>query len=328
MSESGVRRLRIGIAGMGRMGRMHLAQLLKRSDVVVAGLADPTLERSPTPEAAVYHDALEMVAQAELDGLIVAVPTSLHHAVAMAALERGLALLVEKPMTASVAEAVELVRLAATSGAYLQVGHVERFNPAFMALHQRFAQGAIGRAYHVRAVRSATSARGDEGVALDLATHDLDLVCQLIGGRPVHAYAELVRANGPGNEFLSGLLTFTEGTVAQVDVNCISPRRDRTLTVLGEQGILHADLLRHSLVQVRRSTEAHPSDAEEAAEPLPVVAADALALQLDAFLAGIRGLATNPCRADDGLWAVHLAALLTESATQRRALEVTSPVAG
>ncbi|MBP1705912.1 MAG: oxidoreductase, partial [Chloroflexi bacterium] len=140
--------LRVGLAGLGSMGRNHLRHLSSRSDCRLVAVSDPDAaaraDAVARTGAAGFGDALAMIAEADLEAIVVAAPTTAHAEIAGAAIERGLPVLVEKPLAASVDEGRTLVAAARTRGVPLQVGHVERFNPAVLELGRRLADGWLG----------------------------------------------------------------------------------------------------------------------------------------------------------------------------------------
>ena len=179
--------LRVGLAGLGSMGRNHLRHLAAREGCVLAAVADPVADvladAVAKTGAAGFADPLAMIEEAELDAVVIASPTTTHAELAGAAIARGLPLLVEKPLAATVEEGIALVEAARAGGIPLQVGHVERFNPAVLELGRRIEKGWVGTIYSITSRRAGPfPARiRDVGVTIDLATHDADIL--LLGRR-------------------------------------------------------------------------------------------------------------------------------------------------
>ena len=136
--------LRIGLAGLGSMGRNHLRHLSTREGCIVSAVADPdpalVADAAAKTGATGFSDPLEMIESAGLDAVVIAAPTTVHAEVALAAISAGLPVLVEKPLAATVEEGIEIVRAAHARGVPLQVGHVERFNPAVLELGRRLSK--------------------------------------------------------------------------------------------------------------------------------------------------------------------------------------------
>jgi UDP-N-acetylglucosamine 3-dehydrogenase len=332
------RALRIGVAGLGTMGRNHLRNLLARDDIVVAAVADPSavargeVMAHVSPGVRDFNDPEVMLAEEDLDAIIVAVPTTLHFSVARAAISRGVATLIEKPITATIDEGRELARLAEDRNVLLQVGHVERFNPAVVALAEQLSINALGTVFSIKTIRAGPfpDRIRDVGVAIDLATHDIDIICHLLRESPRRVYAETTRhLHSVHEDLLYGLLWFDSGIVGSLDVNWLTPDKQRRVAVLGEDGMFEVDYLRQSLTFTRGSIDLAPTylggyapTFTGEAVALPVEPAEPLRLELHAFISAVRSGGRSPVSAHDGLMALTLANLLLASSSETRPLPV------
>ena len=328
--------VRVALIGLGTMGRNHLRVLMQRADVEVVAVADPdraTRQRAVSASGARgYGDVVALFSEERVDAAIVAAPTTSHGLAARAALEAGVPLLVEKPLAATVAEARELVDLAASTGVPLQVGHVERFNPAVAALVERLRDGALSRTFSIKTLRAGPLPERirDVGVAVDLATHDVDIICHLAGARPERVYAEITQqVHTTHEDLLFALLRFADGLVGLLDVNWLTPEKQRRLVVLGEEGMFQVDYLTQRLTFTRGRADLDPTYLGGYAPTfpgettgLPVEPAEPLARQLDAFLSTVRDGLPPLVSGEEGLWAVLLADLLLESAATGRAIDL------
>ncbi len=331
--------LRVGLAGLGSMGRNHLRNLVARDDVVLAAVADPSegalTAAGEQTDAHAYADPLEMLEEERLDALVIAAPTTLHHQIALAAIERSVPLLVEKPLATTVAEGRDLVEAAARRDVVLQAGHIERFNPAVLALGERLTGGALSRIYSIKTLRAGPfPARiRDVGVAVDLATHDVDIMCHLAGARPDRVYAETTQhVHTTHEDLVFGLLHFPGGTVGLLDVNWLTPEKQRRITVLGAEGMFQVDYLAQTLTFTRGTAELSPTYLDGYAPTfagetvqLPVTPAEPLRRELDAFFAAVRNGGPAIIPGSDGLWAVALANLLLEAAAAHSPVAVHPP---
>ncbi len=340
-SPAGERTLRVGLAGLGSMGRNHLRVLGTRPGCVLAAVADPvpdTLAAAVASSGAQgFSEPLAMIAEAELDAVIIAAPTTAHISLALAAIERGAAVLVEKPLAATVEDARQIVAAAAARGVPIQVGHVERFNPAVLELGRLLAAGWLSSVYAITSRRAGPfPARiRDVGVTVDLATHDVDILSWVAGERPVRVYAELAqRIHATHEDLLFGLLHFPTGATGMLDVNWLTPAKRRQLTVVGEEGMFELDYLTQRLTFTRTDV-AHPrlirgfapTFAGDVAE-MPVSNAEPLAAELDAFLGIVRAGGRPVVDGEDGLWAVRIASALLESAAAGHPIEFADSPAG
>jgi UDP-N-acetylglucosamine 3-dehydrogenase len=327
---AGDRELRIGLAGLGSMGRNHLRILSGRSDIRLAAIADPAAEALSaavaTSGAQAFDEPLAMIAEAELDALVIAAPTTSHVALALAAIERDIAILVEKPLAESAVEGERIVTAARTRSVPVQVGHVERFNPAVLELGRLLDDGWLSVVYSIASRRAGPfpDRIRDVGVTIDLATHDADILSWIAGERPSRVYAETAqRIHASHEDLLFGLLHFPSGATGMLDVNWLTPVKRRQLVVVGEEGMFELDYLTQRLTFTRATDTTNPRliggyapTFEGDIAELPVVSAEPLAAEIEAFLRVVREGGRPIVDAEDGLWAVAIAtSLLTAAAT-------------
>jgi predicted dehydrogenase len=327
--------LRVGLAGLGSMGRNHLRHLSSREGCVLAAVADPDpdvlADAVAKTGAAGFADPLAMVAEAEIDAVVIAAPTTSHAPLALAALERGLPVLVEKPLAATVEEGIELVMAARARGIPLQVGHVERFNPAVLELGRRLAQGWVGTLYSITSRRAGPfPARiRDVGVTIDLATHDADILSWVAGERPTRVYAEIAQRMHVGHEdLLFGLLHFPSGATGMLDVNWLTPAKRRQLSVVGEAGMFELDYLTQRLTFTSADVgsptmiDGYATTFEGNVVVIEVASREPLAAELDAFLAVARAGGRPVVDGEDGLWALAIASSLLQAAAEARPVDL------
>lgn len=248
--------LRAGVVGLGMMGRNHVRVWDEAvPGVELVAVADPdasAVERATAGRRARgFATVEEMLAEERLDLVSIVAPTSLHLPVTLAALEAGANVLVEKPIAATRDDALEMMAAAERAGRMLTVGHIERFNPAIRELRRRLAAGELGRIFQVKATRLGPfPARiRDVGVVVDLGPHDLDIIRYLVGSEPIRVYAETERRIHTEHEDLfNGIVKFANGVVGVLDINWLTPTKQRTLTVTGERGMFLADYIAQDLV--------------------------------------------------------------------------------
>jgi UDP-N-acetylglucosamine 3-dehydrogenase len=332
----GGQQARVGLIGLGAMGRNHLRLLTGRGDARLVAIADPLPEAlhaaAGMTGAQGYAEPLAMIGEAELDAVVIASPTMTHHPLALAALERGIAVLVEKPLAATPDEADELVDAAKATGVPIQVGHVERFNPAVLELGRLLETGWLSTVYAITSRRAGPfPARiRDVGVTMDLATHDVDILSFVAAERPIRVSAETAqRVHEDHEDLLFGLLSFPSGTVGMIDVDWLTPAKRRTLTVVGEEGMFELDYLSQRLTFTRSTDTTNPRliagyapTFEGESVDLPLETHEPLAAELDAFLGIVRDGGQPVVDAEDGRWAVMLAEALLRSARERRTIEL------
>jgi len=333
----GERYLRVGLAGLGSMGRNHLRILSGRRDLRLVAVADPVPQALAAAVAASgaqgFDEPLTMLAEAELDAVVIAAPTMAHLPIALAAIERDIAVLIEKPLAATTDEALRILAAARERGVPVQVGHVERFNPAVLELGRLLAAGWLSTVFAIASRRAGPfPARiRDVGVTIDLATHDVDILSWIAGERPVRVYAEIAqRLHATHEDLLFGLVHFPSGATGMLDVNWLTPAKRRQLVVTGEEGMFELDYLTQRLTFTRATADVLPTliggyapTFEGDVAVLPVANAEPLAAEIDAFVEVVRRGGRPIIDAEDGLWAVAIANGLLESAAAHRALDLT-----
>jgi UDP-N-acetylglucosamine 3-dehydrogenase len=327
----------VAVIGAGSMGRHHLRVYRELGAAVVAVAdadGDVAGRAGQLHGVRAYTDHRELLDRERPEAVSVAVPTSSHLRVVVDALERGSHVLVEKPIASTVDEGRVMIEAARRHGRVLTVGHIERFNPAILELRRRLEQGGLGRPYqmHARRLGPFPQRIRDVGVVVDLATHDLDLMCWLGGSEPARVYAEISREIHTTNEDLvTGLIRFANDTVGLLEINWLTPTKIRELSITGERGMFRADYLTQDLYFFENSVS--PDGAWETMSLLrggvdegsmtryALRRREPLAAELEAFLSAARGERPPAVSAEDGVRALGLALSLIESARARSPLE-------
>ena len=304
--------LRAAVIGVGYMGRFHAQKLASCAGVRLVAVADADAARA-SEIAAELGCAAETDFRRVLGGIeaaAVAVPTEAHYEVVRACLEAGVNVLVEKPVARSVEEADELLGLARRKRLVLQVGHLERFNPAFRAL-----AADAGRPLFIDIERLAPfKPRGtDVDVVLDLMIHDLDLVLALAGA-PVEAVSACgFRVLTDAIDIANARIEFADGCVASVSASRVSQSPVRKLRIIRANEYVSADLQGHRLRYVRKG-EGGIVETERSFERT-----DALRMQAEAFVRAIRERDTPPVGGDEGRRALELALRVSDLVQARLA---------
>jgi predicted dehydrogenase len=233
-------RLRVAVVGCGHLGSIHARLLRSLDEVQLVGVVDPlaAARERVAAECAVPAYADVDALGGQLDAAIIATPTAQHHAVAEQMLSHGVHVLVEKPMTRTVAEANRLIALAHRQGLVLQVGHVERFNPAWNAVAPQLA----GPQY-IEAVRAGayTFRSTDVSIVLDLMIHDLDLALSLAQSPVVEVEAMGIALFGPHEDVALARLKFANRCIAVLKASRASYEPQRTMHVWSHQAYAAID---------------------------------------------------------------------------------------
>ena len=241
--------LRLAVIGAGHLGRIHARLAAQVEGVRVVAVVD--VDRAAREEVAAVCGAAPLANVKELTGVadaaVVAVPTRFHHGVALALLRSGVHVLVEKPITTTLAEADDLIELAMRNGLVLQVGHVERFNPVWRQV------AAHSPPRYLEAIRCGpyTFRSTDVSVVHDLMIHDIDLALWLVGAdvRRVDAVGGVVV--GPHDDLAQARLEFENGAVANLSVSRSSFEAHRRMRVFCEREFVSVDMAGRTATVVR-----------------------------------------------------------------------------
>jgi predicted dehydrogenase len=330
-------KLRLAVIGVGHLGQIHARLLQQVEDVELVAVVDP----SESARTAVANE-LKVAAHADhapllgrIDAAIIATPSRLHHAVAADLLEHGVHVFVEKPMTLNVGDADDLVAQAAARDLVLQVGHVERFNPALIA-----AVPHLGDPKYIDAVRCGpfTCRSTDIGVVLDLMIHDIDVTLSLVDDELVSVHALGAAVLGPNEDWAQARLAFASGCVANLFASRVAWQSLRTMQIIScygsasiDFGARRAKLMRASEHVLTGQIDVGSLDAAQRTHlkdrlfsdylpltDLPIAESNPLLDEQREFVAAIRGEAAVRVAGQDGRRALDVAErVLAEIAAHR-----------
>jgi predicted dehydrogenase len=333
--------MRAAVVGLGAMGSQHCRVFSDLPDVELVGVAD--LNAGAVARATRgrvlpgYTDPVAMLERERPDMISVAVPTSLHHDIACQALERGVHVLVEKPVASTLAEAWSMIQVAERSGSRLMVGHIERFNPAIIELKRRLDQVGVIFQIMARRLGPFPDRIRDVGVVVDLASHDIDAMRFLLDLLPERLYAETAqRVHSSHEDMIVGTIRFAGGVIGALDVNWLTPTKIRELVVVGSRGTFVANYLTQDL-------SFHENGLPAASRPGPAATSgigegnavryafqrkEPLRSELEAFVAYARDGGACPISPVDAAETLAIAHGLIESARLGAAVPYRSSIAG
>ena len=300
------RRVRVAVIGVGSLGQHHariLSSLAEAHLVAVvdqdAGRARAIGARCGVPALSSWRDLPD-----DLEAVTVAVPTSEHAAVVVACLERGLAVLVEKPMAAGVPEAEAMADAARRAGRPLFVGHTERFNPAVRAAAARVREPRFIEAHRLGVFTARST---DVDVILDLMIHDLDVILSLVPSGVAACDAVGVHALTDKIDIANARLRFENGAVANVTASRISTERVRKLRIFEPDAYLSLDYAEQSAVAYALRPGPAGGLPVIAREEVVVAREEPLLVELRAFVRRVRGDEAPGVGPDEGIRALRLA---------------------
>lgn len=275
--------LRIAVIGAGRMGQFHLKHLFRNRSVFLSGIVDVSSERRESLarkyKTTALADPSALIGQ--IDAAIIATPTPTHHAIGCPLLSAGISCLIEKPLASTVQEAEALIRAAAASGATLQVGHIERFNPAVIEAAKHIENPQF---IEVNRLGPYDPRVAGVGVVLDLMIHDLDIVLFLVG-RPVarvEAFGAKVLSNH--EDIAKVRLHFEGGCIADLSASRISLKKYRRIRIFQKNAYLSLDYAAPRLQVYRKKTDVVKSLLDVSILKPRLTKNDPLAMELDHFI--------------------------------------------
>jgi predicted dehydrogenase len=284
-----MKKVRVAVIGAGAFGRNHVRVLSQLPDVSLAAIVDLDFERAE--QIAKEHNCLafrnveEMIGS--VDAAIVSTPTVTHEAIAARLLEAGIDVLVEKPIASSATAGERLGRLAEERGRILQVGHLERFNPAVVALQQVLT---IPLFFEIHRLSVFTPRSLDIDVVLDLMIHDLDIVLSFTREEPVEIRAAGISVLSNRVDIANVRLSFASGCIANLTASRVSTETIRKLRLFQPGEYISLDYKRQDAVRLA------VRDANIGFQQLPVTHGEPLELELASFFQSVRD--RTPARVD------------------------------
>ena len=300
-------KLRVAVVGVGYLGRFHAQKYAALADCELTAVVDTSAEAAAalarelgTRSLSDYRELL-----GKLDAVSIATPTASHFEIARSFLDAGVHVLVEKPITESVEQAQQLIAAARRAGRVLQVGHLERFNPAILAAEPRLRTPRFIECHRLAPFRERGT---DVNVVLDLMIHDLDLVQSIVGGSIASIDAVGTPVFSSEIDIANARIRFANGCVVNATASRVSLKTERKLRIFQDDAYLSLDLQQKILTVIRKQ------DAPVDASRLPVTIeeqsfepGDALRAEIEAFLASCRGERAVVVSGEDGMHALQTA---------------------
>jgi predicted dehydrogenase len=312
--------MKVGVIGVGKLGAIHCQTLAQLPDVELAGVHDilpaRCAEIAKKYRCHSYQNPQDLIEA--VDAVAIAVPTSDHLEIARLALERRRSILIEKPIARTVEQAEEMVRLAAEKGVILQVGHIERFNPAIRAIDHMALEPMFIESHRL----APFDPRGtDVAVVLDLMIHDIDILLSLVKHDPVQIDANGVAVVSEAIDIANARIRFANGCVANVTASRISQRKMRKMRLFQRDAYISIDFLQR-LTEVFRIVDGRSdgqaavvlgqieqgSRARDIIYDRPAVPADdGMSAEWRSFITSIRDGIAPQVSGEDGLAALKVA---------------------
>lgn len=309
--------LRTAVIGVGYLGRFHAQKYKELADSSLVGVVDavPAAAQQVAAELSVPAIADYRDLFGKVDAVSIVVPTPLHFEIAEAFLDQGVHVLVEKPITETIEQAQRLIDLAKLKKCVLQVGHLERFNPAIQA-----ASKLMGTPRFIESHRLAPfKQRGtDVSVVLDLMIHDIDLIQELVRRPIVSIDAVGAKVFSQDIDIANARIRFEGGCVANTTASRVSLKQERKMRIFQDDAYLSVDL-QQKILSVVSKTQTGPIDSPSQVDisEQSFEQGDALCAEISSFLSAVREGNAPVVTGEDGLRALATAIQITQLLTQQ-----------
>lgn len=304
--------IKMALVGCGHMGKIHLQKLSSFDEIQIVGIVDVDTKRANDLAQPINVPAFNNYKKllGNVDGVIIATPTETHYQIAKDFLKSGTHILLEKPITSRQDQAQELINLAQTRQLILQVGFLERFNPAFSKILP-----IIKKPLLIESRRSSefTGRSTDIDVVLDLMIHDIDLILSIVREDVCDIRAQGVSFITDKLDMASARIEFSNGCIADLNASRISSKKERTLTVFEANQIFFIDLLNRRVVYSAKEQNKDIDTEEYTVDPI-----DAVKYEISLFIQSILTGTAPIVRGEDGLRALTLADQVKQRIAENR----------
>ncbi len=249
-----MKKKRVCVIGVGYLGKFHAEKYAKMDDVDLVGVADIDRKRAEEVAAHVgtrpYVNYQNLIGQ--VDAASIAVPTSEHYTISRDFLKNRIDVLVEKPITITLEEADDLIRISESQNRYVQVGHLERFNPAVLAL-----DGIINRPMFIESHRLSTYKERctDVSVVLDLMIHDIDIISNFVDSEIKTIHAAGIPVVSEHADIANARLEFENGCVANVTASRISLKNERKIRLIQRDAYISVDFANRGITVIKQNEQ-------------------------------------------------------------------------
>ncbi|MCS7244447.1 MAG: Gfo/Idh/MocA family oxidoreductase [Candidatus Calescibacterium sp.] len=324
--------VKVGVIGVGNIGYHHARVYSSMNDVNLVCVCDQDEKKGKEVafkfKCKYYKNYLKMLEYEDLDAVSIAVPTSLHYEIGLDVLKAKIHVLMEKPLASSTEEALELIKIAKENNTILAVGHIERFNPAVQELKQYLSNGNLGEITSIVAKRVGVLPPQikDTNVIIDLAIHDIDIICDLLGKLPTEIYAS------GGCALLSDRLDFADIFLKFGDIGCfiqvnwLTPVKIRHLSVTGTKGYIELNYITQQVQLYQSDLRIDYNDfgdfiisfANPRITTVPIIPREPLQVELESFIKAVKGESCEIVSGEEGLRALKIAELTIKQLKMNR----------
>ncbi|MDQ2080298.1 Gfo/Idh/MocA family oxidoreductase [Xanthobacteraceae bacterium Astr-EGSB] len=304
-NRAGDKTLRLGVVGVGVMGCNHARVLAELPGITLAGIVDPDSKQAEfvgrTLGCATYPELAPLL-DAGVDAVSIAAPTHLHREIALACVERGVHVLVEKPIAPTVEEGRDIIIAARQAGVTLMIGYVERFNPAVQAIKDALRDEDI-LSIGITRVGPFPPRMSNVGVVIDLAVHDIDLISWFTGSEIIDVQPQMTSVKAEREDIALLQFRTASGVLAHINTNWLTPFKARTVHVATRRKYIAGDLL------TRQVTECFgfQPDGSYSMRHLSVGHSEPLRAELTAFVNAVRTGSRPAVTGEEGIASLEIA---------------------
>ena len=314
--------IKVGVVGIGHLGNYHLQKYDKLSGNHIIGVADALYEKAQkaaeTYHCGAFSDYRDLIGK--VDAVSIAVPTEKHYGIARDFLEAGVDVLLEKPITATLAEANHLVKLARSKKRILQIGFVERFNPAIVALGKVMREPFFIETHRLHPFFTRGT---DVDVVLDLMIHDLDIILNFVKSPVKKVEAVGISVLSDKVDIANARIVFKSGCVANITASRVTGKKMQKIRFFGPEGYNSVDYAERELVSLKRELDAD-GQVQISSNDVTVTMQDPLEAEIAAFLHSVATRMPPVVSGADGRKSLRLALNIIEKMKKHK--EVTPHV--
>jgi UDP-N-acetylglucosamine 3-dehydrogenase len=324
-------KINVAVIGTGSMGKNHVRVYANLDKVNLVAVCDANPQTESNIKS--YTDYKEMLEKEQLDAVSICVPTKLHKQVALDVIEKGINILVEKPIATTTQEAKEIIDAAGKKKVKLMVGHIEQFNPVVVELKKRIEKNELGNILQVHCQRLSLFPQRiiDVGVIVDLAIHEIYVLKYIIGSKIKRVYAETAqRFHSSHEDLIIGSIRFDNNILGVISSNWLTPKKVRQIKVTGEKGMFVANYLTQELLFYEKEFAAKYADynkgfimgKEGKKVKIDIPQSEPLKNELEAFIDCIKNNKEPPVTGKDGLDALDIAQKFEQSSKNNEVIEL------
>jgi UDP-N-acetylglucosamine 3-dehydrogenase len=269
-----MKKLNVAVVGLGNMGKHHTRNYAEIEQAALVAVCDTNYklaqELAEKYHCNAYNSLEDLLTNEHLDAITIAAPTIYHHTLAKEIIQKGIHLLIEKPIADTPKKAEELIKLAFQKNIILTVGHIERFNPAILKLKEIVTSHKLGKISSIvtRRLSPLPPQIKDANVMIDLAVHDIDICSYILNKQPLKVSGALGKTLLKDREDFAHILLDYGNQSCLIEVNWITPLKIRTLSITGSKGYAELDYIKQEIFLYENNYTEKISIPIEKKEPL------------------------------------------------------------